>query len=92
MCKVGSGKRTEKETGKKTDKQGWDKSSHIENLKKLLYFPENQNPKVRYPPLKKEKGEDLPGYEDLKRIFKSRDSKLKRKKLLTDPRTPYHQK
>ncbi|MCP4111942.1 MAG: hypothetical protein GY749_41510, partial [Desulfobacteraceae bacterium] len=35
-------RRTEKETGEKTDKQGWDKSSHIENLKKLLYFPENQ--------------------------------------------------
>ncbi len=70
------------------------KSDHTAALKRLLYFPKDQNPKVHYPPLKKEKEGRVPGYEELKQEFKEKGSDRKkgftRKELLTMPWMPWH--
>jgi len=70
------------------------KSDHTAALKRLLYFPKDQNPKVHYPPLKKEKDGKVPGYEELKQEFKKKGSDRKkgftRKELLTTSWMSWH--
>lgn len=70
--------------------ESWDRIRHIEDLRKLLWFPSDYalEPKVRYPSLKREddKRDGLPGYIELKGGVQE-DSRIT---ALTTPWVPWY--